>query len=71
MRQFPETRLRRTRQSDWMRRLIRENMPSVNDLIWTLVATDSKQKQEPVPSLPGVSRLNIDALVEHAKEAED
>ena len=70
MRQFPETRLRRTRQSDWMRRLIRENMPSVNDLIWTLVATDSKQKQEPVPSLPGVSRLNIEALVEHAKEAE-
>lgn len=70
MRQFPETRLRRTRQSDWMRRLVRENVPSVNDLIWTLVVTDSSEKETPVTSLPGVSRLNIEALVEHAKEAE-
>jgi porphobilinogen synthase len=39
-------------------------------LIWTLVATDSTEKETPVPSLPGVNRLNIDALVSHAKEAE-
>ncbi len=70
MRQFPETRLRRTRQSDWMRRLVRENRPSVDDLIWTLVITDSSQAETPVPSLPGVSRLNIEALVKSAKEAE-
>lgn len=69
MRQFPETRLRRTRQADWMRRLVRENTPSVSDLIWTLVVTDSDQAETPVSSLPGVSRLNIDALVSHAKEA--
>lgn len=70
MRQFPETRLRRMRQTDWIRRLVRENTPSPNDLIWTLIATDSTQKEEAVPSLPGVSRLNIDALVEHARDAE-
>lgn len=69
MRQFPATRLRRTRQTDWMRRLVQENVPSVNDLIWTVVVTESKIEKEPVPSLPGVYRLNIKALVEEAKEA--
>jgi len=70
MREFPATRLRRTRQTDWMRRLVRENTPTVNDLIWTVVVTDSGAPRNPVPSLPGVNRLNIDALVEEAKEAE-
>jgi porphobilinogen synthase len=70
MRQFPQTRLRRTRQADWVRRLVRQNKPSVNDLIWTLVITDSDDKETPVPSLPGVSRLNIKALIEKAKKAE-
>lgn len=63
-------RMRRTRQSDWLRRLVRENQPSVDDLIWTLVVTDSDQPETPVPSLPGVNRLNIDALISHAKDAE-
>lgn len=71
MRQFPKTRLRRTRQSDWMRRLVQENTPSANDLIWTLVITDSEVKRTAVPSLPGVDRLNIEALIQEAKEACD
>lgn len=70
MRQFPNVRLRRTRQTDWLRRMVRENHPTPNDLIWTLVVTDSTTEETPVPSLPGVNRLNIDALVAHAKEAE-
>lgn len=69
MRQYPNVRMRRTRQTDWMRRLVRENQPSPDDLIWTLVVTDSNRRETPVPSLPGVSRLNIDALVSHANEA--
>lgn len=70
MRQFPQTRLRRTRQSDWIRRLVRENRPSVDDLIWTMVVTDAQNGETPVPSLPGVSRLSIKALIEKAKRAE-
>ena len=69
MRDFPATRLRRTRQTDWMRRLVQENTPSVNDLIWTVVVTNSETLREPVPSLPGVHRLNIQALLDEAKEA--
>lgn len=70
MRQYPNVRLRRTRQTDWLRRLVRENQPSPSDLIWTLVVTDSTTPETAVPSLPGVNRLNIDALIAHAKEAE-
>ena len=33
MPRFPNTRMRRNRQTDWSRRLIRENHLSVNDLI--------------------------------------
>lgn len=61
--------MRRKRQSDWSRRLVRENSLSVDDLVLTTIITDSEVAKEPVPSLPGVDRLNLDALIEQAKEA--
>lgn len=66
---FPQLRMRRKRQSDWSRRLVRENSLSVDDLVLTTIITDSEVAKEPVPSLPGVDRLNLDALIEQAKEA--
>lgn len=66
---FPQLRMRRKRQSDWSRRLVRENRLSVDDLVLTTIITDSEVAKEPVPSLPGVNRLNLDALIEQAKEA--
>ena len=71
MSHFPTVRLRRTRAHDWSRRLVRETRPAVDDLIWTLVITDSNTETTPVPSLPGVSRLNLDGLVKAAKDAEE
>lgn len=68
MSSFPEMRLRRLRRADWSRRLISETRPSVNDLVWTTVVTDSATPREAVTSLPGVERLNIDALVADAQE---
>ena len=63
--------MRRKRQSDWSRRLVRENRLSADDLVLTTIITDSDTPEEPVPSLPGVSRLNLDALVKQAQEAAD
>ncbi len=68
---YPQLRLRRKRQADWSRRLVAETQLSVNDLIWTAVISDSVDDREPVPSLPGVNRLSINALVEEAKAARD
>lgn len=67
---YPNTRLRRTRQADWSRRLVRENALSVNDLIWSVVVSDTADPVEPVAAMPGVERLSLSALAKAAKEAE-
>ncbi|WP_203292387.1 porphobilinogen synthase [Maricaulis parjimensis] len=68
---YPNTRLRRTRQADWSRRLVRENALSVNDLIWSVVVSDTADPIEPVAAMPGVERLSLSALAKAAKEAQD
>ena len=68
---FPAARLRRTRQSDAVRRLVSENSLSVDDLIWPIFVQDGESGETPVPSMPGVSRLSIDLAVKAAREAAD
>ena len=67
--QFPRVRLRRNRQTDWSRRLVRETSLSVNDLIWPVFVKEGGAKREAVPAMPGVSRVTIPALVEAAEHA--
>ncbi|WP_417463548.1 porphobilinogen synthase [Kordiimonas sp.] len=66
---FPATRLRRLRNSDWSRRIVRENQVSVDDLIWPIFVREGKGEVEAVTSMPGVNRLSVDKAVEAAKEA--
>jgi len=68
MPRYPTTRLRRTRRTNWSRRLVRESRLSVDDLIWPLFVTDADMP-EPIPSMPGVSRLPVDQAVEAAGRA--
>lgn len=65
---YPTTRLRRTRQADWSRRLAAESRLSVDDLIWPLFLQEDDGK-EAVPSMPGVDRLSLDEAVKAAEEA--
>ena len=67
--QFPTTRLRRTRASAWSRALHREVLLTPADLIWPLFVTDGKGVEEPIGSLPGVSRWSVDLVVARAREA--
>ena len=69
MTQFPQLRMRRKRQHDWSRRLVRETRLGVDDLVLTTVITDSAAARGPVPSLPGVSRLDVAGVVAQAHEA--
>ncbi len=66
---YPGTRLRRPRREDWSRRLVRESVLTVDDLIWPLFVCEGSQQREPIPSMPGVERLSIDLLVEAVGEA--
>ncbi len=68
---YPNTRLRRTRASGWSRTLHRENLMTPADLIWPLFVTEGTGVEEPIATLPGVSRWSVDGVVKRAKEAAD
>ena len=71
MSHFPALRLRRTRSSAWSRALVAETHLAPQHLIWPLFVTSGRNVEEPVASLPGVSRWSIDGIVDRAKEARD
>ena len=56
MRRFPKTRLRRNREQDFVRRLVRENRVSADDLIYPMFVIDGTNTQTDIPSMPGISR---------------
>lgn len=66
---YPDLRLRRTRSSGWSRALHRETLLTPADLIWPVFVTEGQGMEEPIPSLPGVSRWSIDLLALLAREA--
>ncbi|HEY0412365.1 MAG TPA: porphobilinogen synthase [Allosphingosinicella sp.] len=68
---FPAARLRRTRAAAWSRALVAETILTPADLIWPLFIAEGQGVEEPIASLPGVSRWSVDRLVERAKEARD
>ena len=55
---FPLTRPRRLRQSAWSRAMTSENAVTPSDLIWPLFIREGDGVEEPVASMPGVSRLS-------------
>jgi len=66
---FPTTRLRRTRNTDWSRRMVQENALTPNDLIWPLFVCEGNAVREEVPSMPGVFRLSVDEIIKEAQQA--
>ena len=65
---YPALRLRRLRQADWIRRLVRETVLTPADLIWSMVVHEG-EGQIPVVSMPGVSRLSVQDAASAAREA--
>ena len=68
---FPATRMRRNRSEDRLRRLVRENQLTADDLIWPIFVVEGTGKREPVPSMPGVERLSVDLLAEEVGKAQE
>jgi len=66
---YPSLRLRRTRATAWSRALHRENVLTPADLIWPVFVTGGTGVEEPIGSLPGVSRWSLDLIGKRAKEA--
>ena len=66
---FPSTRMRRNRMKSFSRKLISENILTVNDLIWPLFVTEGNNVKEKISSMPGVYRNSIDKLIQEAENA--
>ena len=68
---YPALRLRRTRAAAWSRRLHAETSLTAANLIWPLFIADGEGVEEPIASLPGVSRWSVDGIAARAREAHD
>ena len=65
---YPALRLRRLRQADWTRRLVRETTLAPADLIWSMILHDGEGRL-PVAAMPGVERLSVTEAAKAAVEA--
>jgi porphobilinogen synthase len=66
---FPLTRMRRLRQYSWSRALVAEHQLSPSDLIWPLFVVPGNGEPQPIDSLPGVARRNIDDTLRQVETA--
>ena len=65
---YPALRLRRLRQADWTRRLVRETTLAPSDFIWAVVVHEADGRA-PVAAMPGVERLSIAEAAKAARQA--
>jgi porphobilinogen synthase len=65
---FPQTRLRRLRQTPVLRDLVRETRLDPGDFVMPLFVEAGLDGRDPISSMPGVDRLSISAAVEEAGE---
>ena len=67
MRRYPNTRLRRNRTDDFVRRLVRENEVTTSDLIYPMFVIPGSNTVNDVTSMPGIHRYTVDKLAAEAE----
>ncbi|MDY0212397.1 MAG: porphobilinogen synthase [Desulfuromonadaceae bacterium] len=65
---FPRYRARRTRKTESLRRMVRENHLRVEDLIYPMFSAFGENIKKEIPSMPGIYQQSIENLVEEARE---
>src|SRR5215469_647365 len=66
---FPTTRLRRMRQSELLRSLVRETRLTPTNFIYPLFVCPGEGVRHEISSMPGVYNLSVDEAVEEARES--
>ncbi|NLG39000.1 MAG: porphobilinogen synthase [Fibrobacter sp.] len=61
-------RLRRNRKNASIRELVSETTLSASDLVYPVFLMEGKNTEEPIHSMPGISRKTIDLFLEELKE---
>ena len=68
---FPDYRPRRTRKTETIRRMVRETVLSVDDLIYPMFVVPGSGVKKEISSLPGQYHLSVDKMVEECKAVRD
>ena len=66
---YPSRRLRRNRRDAFSRALVREHTLTASHLIYPMFVLDGQKNSEPIRSMPGVTRLSIDLVLQQAERA--
>jgi porphobilinogen synthase len=66
---FPRIRPRRLRATATWRRMVTETRLTADDLVYPMFVVEGERVNNPVASMPGISQLSIDLLVEEARRA--
>ncbi len=69
--QFPQVRLRRSRRTAALRRLVAETDLGPGDFIYPVFVLDGEGRSEPVESMPGIERKSVDLLLTELAEVVD
>ncbi len=62
MSSFPETRLRRLRRTEALRRLIGQPVPTLGKMIWPVFVVGGENRKTEISSMPGQFRMSADEL---------
>ena len=68
---FPTVRMRRNRRHRWTREMVAEQHLTAKDFIWPVFVHGGPEREVSIPSMPGVVRYSLDAVVDavgHAVE---
>ncbi len=65
---FPESRMRRLRSSEAMRKMVRQTSVNVTDLIYPLFVKAGRAVKEEIASMKGCFHFSPDSIVDEAKE---
>jgi porphobilinogen synthase len=68
---FPQTRMRRLRRTEAIRRMVREHRVLPQNLIMPYFVVDGKNVRQPIASMAGQDRLSVDLLVKEARRVRD
>jgi len=68
---FPQTRLRRLRRTEALRRFVAETRLTVQNLVYPLFVVPGEGIRKEISSMPGVFNLSVDELVKECREVKE
>jgi porphobilinogen synthase len=68
-RSYPQSRLRRNRNQEFSRRMVRETLLQADDFIYPMFVVEGQKQRIAVDSMPGIERYSIDELIKEAEIA--